>query len=156
MEHFSVTYHDQFAYVVFDMPKEKVNKFNKETMFELSELIEQLSKRINVKWVLFDSKKQGVFIAGADIKELESISSVEEGTELIERGQSIFNSLSKLKAKTVALIDGVALGGGLEFALACDHIVVTDSKHVKLGLPEVNLGIIPGWGGTQRLPRQLD
>ena len=55
----------------------------------------------------------------------------------------------------MALIDGVALGGGLEFALACDYIVVTDSEQVKLGLPEVNLGIIPGWGGTQRLPRRV-
>ena len=155
MIHFSVTYHEQFAYVKFDMQGEKVNKFNKEAFHELSDLIDELEKKINVEWVLFDSSKAGIFIAGADINELSNLTSYEEGQAIIKRGHDVFNRLSKLKPKTVALIDGVALGGGLEFALACDFIVVTNSEKVKLGLPEVNLGIIPGWGGTQRLPRRI-
>ena len=80
---------------------------------------------------------------------------LDDGKALIDRGQTLFNELAGIKANTVALVDGVALGGGLEFSLACDYIVVTDSKRVRLGLPEVNLGIIPGWGGTQRLPKRI-
>jgi 3-hydroxyacyl-CoA dehydrogenase / enoyl-CoA hydratase / 3-hydroxybutyryl-CoA epimerase len=155
MQSFSVKFHEQFAYVNFDMPNEKVNKFNRESMAELSDVVDQLEKRTGLEWVLFDSNKSGVFIAGADIKELNNIQTEAEGEALIARGQQLFLRISKLKPRTVALVDGVALGGGLEFALSCDFIVVTDSDKVKLGLPEVNLGIIPGWGGTQRLPRRI-
>ena len=155
MHHFSLTFHEQFAYVKFDMVGEKVNKLNKEAFLDLSQIMDQLEKKINIEWVLFDSTKLGVFIAGADIKELESVQSYDDGQALIQRGHDVFNRMASLKAKTVALVDGVALGGGLEFALSCDFIVVTDSEKVKLGLPEVNLGIIPGWGGTQRLPRRI-
>ena len=155
MVHFSLTFHEQFAYVKFDMQGEKVNKFNQDVFHELSDVLDTLEKQLKVEWVLFDSSKLGIFIAGADIKELEAVKTFDEGQQLINRGHDIFNRWSALKPKTVALIDGVALGGGLEFALACDYIVVTDSEQVKLGLPEVNLGIIPGWGGTQRLPRRV-
>ena len=108
-----------------------------------------------IEWVLFDSLKPGIFIAGADIKELKNAETLEAGEQLITRGQDVFNKFAQLKPKTIALIDGVALGGGLEFALACNFIVVTNSEKVKVGLPEVNLGIIPGWGGTQRLPKKI-
>jgi 3-hydroxyacyl-CoA dehydrogenase/enoyl-CoA hydratase/3-hydroxybutyryl-CoA epimerase len=155
MTHFSVTYHEQFAYVKFDMINEKVNTFNKETFKELNEILHQLESKSTVDWVLFDSSKSGVFIAGADILELSQVNHLDEARAIIEMGHATFNRLAKLKPKTVALIDGAALGGGLEFSLACDFIVVTDSPKVKLGLPEVNLGIIPGWGGTQRLPRRI-
>lgn len=155
MQHFSLTFHEQFAYVKFDMSGEKVNKFNQAAFHELSDVIDQLENKISVEWVLFDSGKVDSFIAGADIKELESVETLDDGQALIQRGHDIFNRLSSLKSKTVALVDGVALGGGLEFSLACDFIVVTDSDKVKLGLPEVNLGIMPGWGGTQRLPRRI-
>lgn len=155
MHNFSLNIEKEFAYVNFDMKNEKVNKFNKESFLELSQIVDQLEKNINVKWVLFHSNKPGIFIAGADIKELESVKTFEEGEDLIKRGQDLFDRISNLKPNTVSFIDGVALGGGLEFALSCNYIVVTDSKKVKLGLPEVNLGIIPGWGGTQRLPRKI-
>jgi len=155
MKHFSLTFHDVFAYVTFDMKGEKVNKFSVEVFDELAQIITKISENNTVEWVLFDSLKPGIFIAGADIKELKNAETLEQGEVLIDRGQIAFNNLSNLKAKTIALIDGVALGGGLEFALACDYIVVTNSTKVKLGLPEVNLGIIPGWGGTQRLPKKI-
>ena len=155
MSNFSLTIEKSFAYVNFDMKNEKVNKLNKESFLELSNIVEKLEKNINVEWIFFLSNKPGVFIAGADIKELESIETIEEGEELIKRGQQLFSRISNLKPNTISLIDGVALGGGLEFALSCNYIVVTDSPSVKLGLPEVNLGIIPGWGGTQRLPKKI-
>ena len=155
MTHIKLTFHDIFAYVTFDMTGEKVNKFNREMMIELTDVIQQVNQHPKVQWVLFDSLKPGVFIAGADIKELRDVKSLDDGRALIERGQTLFNQLADMKAKTVALVDGVALGGGLEFSLACDYIVVTNSDKVRLGLPEVNLGIIPGWGGTQRLPKRI-
>ncbi|MGC6367166.1 MAG: 3-hydroxyacyl-CoA dehydrogenase NAD-binding domain-containing protein [Candidatus Marinamargulisbacteria bacterium] len=155
MNHIKLTFHDIFAYVTFDMVGEKVNKFNREMMIELTNVIQQVNQHPKVQWVLFDSLKAGVFIAGADIKELRDVKSMDDGRALIERGQTLFNQLADMKAKTVALVDGVALGGGLEFSLACDYIVVTNSDKVRLGLPEVNLGIIPGWGGTQRLPKRI-
>ena len=135
------------------MKDEKVNKFSEDVFDELFEIIEKIKKKTVIEWVLFDSLKPGIFIAGADIKELKNAETLEAGEQLINRGQEAFNKLAQLKPKTIALIDGVALGGGLEFALACNFIVVTNSEKVKLGLPEVNLGIIPGWGGTQRLPK---
>ncbi|MEC8677307.1 MAG: enoyl-CoA hydratase-related protein, partial [Candidatus Margulisiibacteriota bacterium] len=148
MTHFSLTFHDVFAYVTFDMKDEKVNKFSEGVFDELLEIIEKIKKKTVIEWVLFDSLKPGIFIAGADIKELKNAETLEAGEQLITRGQDAFNKLAQLKPKTIALIDGVALGGGLEFALACNFIVVTNSEKVKVGLPEVNLGIIPGWGGT--------
>ena len=155
MTHFSLTFHDVFAYVTFDMKDEKVNKFSEDVFDELLEIIEKIKKKTVIEWVLFDSLKPGIFIAGADIKELKNAETLEAGEQLINRGQEAFNKFAQLKPKTIALIDGVALGGGLEFALACNFIVVTNSEKVKLGLPEVNLGIIPGWGGTQRLPKKI-
>ena len=137
------------------MKGEKVNKFNQDMFNELDGVIDKINNNQSIQWVLFDSLKPGVFIAGADIKELKSVSSPADGQALIERGQLLFNKIEKIRPQTVSLIDGVALGGGLEFSLACDYIVVTDSNRVKLGLPEVNLGIIPGWGGTQRLPKRV-
>ena len=155
MNHIKLTFHDIFAYVTFDMVGEKVNKFNREMMIELTNVIQQVNQHPKVQWVLFDSLKAGVFIAGADIKELRDVKSMDDGRALIERGQTLFNQLADMKAKTVALVDGVALGWWIEFSLACDYIVVTNSDKVRLGLPEVNLGIIPGWGGTQRLPKRI-
>ena len=83
MQSFSVKFHEQFAYVNFDMPNEKVNKFNQESMAELSSIIDQLEKRTGLDWVLFDSNKPGIFIAGADINELNNIKTVAEGEALI-------------------------------------------------------------------------
>ena len=112
MSHFSLTFHEQFAYVKFDMKDEKVNKLNVDTFHELFQIVDQLEQNNKVNWVLFDSSKDGIFIAGADIKELQSIKSYEEGKDIIKRGHDLFNRIAALKAKTVALVDGVALGGG--------------------------------------------
>ena len=105
--------------------------------------------------MLIRSGKEDVFIAGADINEFTRIHTREEAEQLAERGQRVFNKLSKLPFPTIAIIHGPCLGGGLEFALSCDYRITSDHPKTKIGLPEVNLGIIPAWGGTQRMPRLL-
>lgn len=153
--HIAISVNDNIASVALDMQGETVNKFSVDFFADLTNGLRQIESNASIQWVIFYSKKRGMFIAGADISEINQLHSKEQAAELVQRGQDVFNRVAKLSPKTVALIDGVALGGGLEFALACDYILATDSKRVKLGLPEVNLGIIPGWGGTQRLPKRI-
>lgn len=141
--------------LVFDLPGEKVNKFNTPVMAELEALLGRELLDSSIKLLVVRSGKPGIFIAGADIDELAAIKSEAEGQEKSRRGQAIFNRLEALPYPTLALIDGACLGGGMELALSCTARVVTDNPKVKLGLPEVQLGILPGWGGTQRLPRLI-
>jgi 3-hydroxyacyl-CoA dehydrogenase/enoyl-CoA hydratase/3-hydroxybutyryl-CoA epimerase len=108
-----------------------------------------------IKAIVFTSGKKDSFIAGADITMLEAISTAEEGERAGLEGHKVMNRIEGCKKPVVAAIHGVALGGGLEVALACHARVVTDSKKTKLGLPESQLGLIPGAGGTQRLPRLI-
>ncbi|MEZ5948290.1 MAG: enoyl-CoA hydratase-related protein [Planctomycetaceae bacterium] len=91
--------------------------------------------------------------AGADIREFASIETSEQARDVARAGQELFARIAALPAPTVAIIQGVCLGGGLEMALACKYRVAVDSASTRLGLPETELGILPGWGGTQRLPR---
>ncbi len=147
------THENGIADLILDLPGEKVNKLSTAVIEELRELMEQLSgmaEEIDV--LLVSSGKPGNFIAGADITEIQSISTSPEAEAKAAAGQEVLNHWVELPFLTVCLIDGAALGGGLEFALACDYRVVTDNPKAKLGFPEVNLGIIPGFGGTQRLP----
>ncbi|OIN99177.1 MAG: hypothetical protein COX65_10000 [Elusimicrobia bacterium CG_4_10_14_0_2_um_filter_56_8] len=146
---------DTDAILEIDQPGSKVNVLNAETMAELSAILDELEKKAGagLKTLVITSKKKGIFIAGADIKEIEVIDSSERAAGLAREGQEIFNRLAALDLVTVAAINGVCMGGGFELALACRHRVASFSDKVKIGLPEVNLGIMPGWGGTQRLPR---
>ena len=98
------------------------------------------------------SGKAGTFLAGADVSEFASIQSAAEATALSEAGQRLFDKLARLRLPTVAMISGACLGGGLELALACDYRVAVDQPRTQLGLPEIELGLLPAWGGTQRLP----
>jgi len=106
-----------------------------------------------LKALVILSSKPNVFIAGADIKEIEGICEVSDGQAKSNAGQDVLNKLEDLEIPTIAVIDGVALGGGCELVLACDYRIATFNEKVKIGLPEVNLGFIPGFGGTYRLPR---
>jgi 3-hydroxyacyl-CoA dehydrogenase/enoyl-CoA hydratase/3-hydroxybutyryl-CoA epimerase len=143
------------AVVEFNQPDSRVNVLNTDSMQELAEIINQLVNKSSseVKALIITSKKEGIFIAGADIKEIKHISSAEAAKQKAEYGKQILNSLHNLDLITVAIINGACLGGGLELALACKYRVASFSDRVKLGLPEVNLGLLPGWGGTQWLPR---
>src|SRR5262249_10511505 len=97
--------------------------------------------------------KPGVFIAGADVRLIAAVRKVEEARGKAINGQLVFEAMANVPFPTVAAISGACLGGGLELALGCSARVAADSDEVQIGLPEVRLGLIPGWGGTQRLPR---
>ena len=150
-----LTLHEGLATLTFDFPHEKINKLTSPAMEELSKILDQIANTPNLKALLIQSAKKDIFIAGADIAEIKDIVSETEGEEKALSGQQVLNKLSQLEMPSIALIDGAALGGGLELALACTYRVVSDNSKTQLGLPEVNLGIIPGFGGTQRLPRLI-
>jgi 3-hydroxyacyl-CoA dehydrogenase/enoyl-CoA hydratase/3-hydroxybutyryl-CoA epimerase len=146
---------DGIAEVTFDLFNSKVNKLSSPVMAEFAALIEQLGESDDLRMLVLRSAKPGIFIAGADIAEIDGIVDAVAGAELCSEGHRIFNALSALRFPTLAVIDGVCLGGGLELALACSYRIATDSPATSIGLPEVNLGIMPGFGGTQRLPRLI-
>lgn len=105
--------------------------------------------------MIIHSLKPDNFVAGADVRMLEACTTASEAEDLARQGQDLFQQLSDLPYPVVAAIHGPCLGGGLELALACDYRVCTDSDKTRLGLPEVQLGLLPGSGGTQRLPRLI-
>lgn len=144
------------AILIFnDQTDEKVNKLSKNALMELNDFLDQLNNNQEIKCMLIKSHKKGIFIAGADINEIKDISDPQDAMNKAQQGQLILHKISKLLFPTIAAINGACVGGGLELALACDYRVVSDSKKTQLGLPEVQLGIIPGFGGTQRLPRLI-
>ncbi len=143
---------DGVGSLTFDLPGEKVNKFSREVFVELSEVMVRLSQDPRVRALLVRSGKPEIFIAGADLKEFTRIGP-EEISAGSARGQALFEQLARLPFPTIAAIDGVCLGGGTEFALACDYRLMSDSPWARIGLPEVRLGIFPAWGGCVRLPR---
>ncbi len=144
---------DGTARVVLDAPEQKVNLLSAAALQELSALLEEIRNRAVVRCLVVSSGKPGNFIAGVDLHDLQSITDVAGAAEKSRQGQEIFNRLDDLPFPTVALIDGAAVGGGLELALACDYRIVTDSPRTRLSLPETQRGIVPGFGGTYRLPR---
>tara|TARA_R110002072_G_scaffold302999_1_gene491026 strand:- start:56670 stop:58868 length:2199 start_codon:yes stop_codon:yes gene_type:complete len=139
--------------VTIDRKDRPVNALSRSVMEELRELVASIRNDSAIRGVLFQSGKPGVFIAGADITEFEDLTDKAAAAEVSTFGQSVFQELEELKVPTVALISGACLGGGLEFALACRYRVASTHEKTKLGLPEVQLGLLPGWGGTVRLPR---
>ncbi len=141
------------VWVTFDRQDSKVNTLGREKLDELKQVVDHLPP--TAKGVVFQSGKSTGFIAGADITEFENITSEKDALDFVARAKTIFNSIEKLSITTVALINGFCLGGGYEFALACDYRIALDDPSVRIGLPEVKLGILPGWGGTVRLPRLI-
>lgn len=142
------------ASLVFDLPGEKVNKFTASVMEELEKILDEVAQDKKIKLMTIASGKEDIFIAGADLHSFEPIfKDPSLGAKIITTGHRVFNKLQNLSFPTVALIQGACLGGGMEMALACTYRVVSDNPKTQLGLPEVTLGIIPGWGGTQRMPR---
>lgn len=146
---------DGILRVTIDRKDRPVNALSRSIMEELRELVQSIRSDNSVRGVLFQSGKPGVFIAGADITEFEDLTDKAAAEEVSTFGQSVFQELEDLKVPTVALISGACPGGGLEFALACRYRVASTHEKTKLGLPEVQLGLLPGWGGTVRLPRQI-
>ncbi|PWA12864.1 enoyl-CoA hydratase [Pueribacillus theae] len=134
--------------VTIDSPP--VNALEQQVLDELDQIVTNMPKDVDV--VIVTGAGGKAFVAGADIKDFPELKK-ETGIELVKKGQRIFDKIAALEQPVIAAIDGFALGGGLELALACDIRIA--SKRSKVGFPEVNLGILPGYGGTQRLPRLI-
>lgn len=155
LSHWSLhTDEQQIAWVTIDRVGSSVNSFNESLIRELDTLLDDLEKH-SYRAIVFRSGKKTGFIAGADIDQFDTFRSAEEATDQIAAGQKVFQRLEKLKTPTIAMISGFCLGGGLEFALACRYRIAEEAPQTRLGLPEVKLGIHPGWGGTVRLPRLI-
>ena len=141
---------DGLGQITINRPK-KLNALNKDTITELSLAFKLLEDDTEVKVIILTGSGEKAFVAGADIAEFANFS-VDEGGNLARKGQEIlFDYVENLSTPVIAAINGFALGGGLELAMACHFRVASDNA--KMGLPEVSLGVIPGYGGTQRLPQ---
>ena len=146
---------DGFAVITFDLPGSKANTLGVAVVGEFEAILAQLKDRGDLRGLILQSGKPGMFIAGADLKELGSADPGDPTTirSLIQRGLAIPATLESLLFPTIALIDGPCMGGGLEAALGCDLRLAGTHPKVEIGLPEVKIGLLPGWGGTQRLTR---
>lgn len=141
--------------IVLNVPDKPMNVLDHNVMRELAQIVSELEQRDDVRLVVFKSSKESGFLAGADVEAIQAIRSPEQAERLIEQGQMLFSRIERLSMPTVAMLHGPCLGGGLELALACDYRIARDNSSTKIGLPEIKLGLIPGWGGTQRLPKRV-
>jgi enoyl-CoA hydratase/carnithine racemase len=149
---------DGVAVLTFDAPNSRANILSETVWTELRSALRTLRARGGVKGLMIASAKSDVFIAGADLKFFATVPEPQHGSvrELVALGLETLDLLEGLPFPTCAAINGAALGGGLEVALGCDVRVCGPNPAVRLGLPEVKLGLIPGWGGSQRPPRVCD
>jgi 3-hydroxyacyl-CoA dehydrogenase / enoyl-CoA hydratase / 3-hydroxybutyryl-CoA epimerase len=145
---------DRVCWLTLDKANTAANTLSSEVLEELAGEIDGI-EQLDPRGVVFESGKSSGFILGADIKEFGRLRDAAQAIEMAARGQALMGRIAALRCPTVAAIDGFALGGGLELALACDYRVVVDSYERTLGLPEVQLGIHPGFGGTVRSVRLL-
>lgn len=151
-ENIIVDIQDNLATVTINRPT-KLNALNKATIGELHHAFNTLELNNQIRVIILTGTGEKAFVAGADIAEFANFS-VQEGAHLAEQGQEIlFDFVEKLKTPVIAAVNGFALGGGLELAMSCHFRVASDNA--KMGLPEVSLGVIPGYGGTQRLPQLI-
>jgi enoyl-CoA hydratase/carnithine racemase len=145
------------ARLTIDQPNSRANIMSAPVLAEFRVAIDSIAHQPNITGLIIESAKPGIFIAGADINAFASADPNQPAPTrtYLELGQRVLDLLEALPFPTVAAINGAALGGGLEVALACDFRVCGSNPKLQLGLPEIKLGLIPGWGGTQRLPRLI-
>lgn len=149
-ENLLVEYNNGIATITINRPS-KLNALNKETIQELHEAIKEADEDSDIKVIVITGSGEKAFVAGADISEFADFS-IEEGGALAAQGQELlFDFVANLSTPVIAAVNGFALGGGLELAMAAHFRIA--SENAKMGLPEVSLGVIPGYGGTQRLPQ---
>ena len=165
LKHFRIGRSDNSIVTVWiDVASRSMNVFHNSVIEELEVVVDELEQYLRVgsrretkgaapRAVVFRSAKASGFFAGADVKQIAKLQTRDEVKAVITRGQRLFARIEQLAVPTIAAIHGPCLGGGLEFALACDHRIAMNTRATRLGLPEVQLGLIPGWGGTQRLPK---
>ena len=151
-ENILVETNENIATITINRPA-KLNALNVATIQELNSALENLDNDNKIRAIILTGSGEKAFVAGADIAEFAYFS-IEEGSQLAAQGQEIlFDFIENLKTPVIAAINGFALGGGLELAMACHFRIASDNS--KMGLPEVSLGVIPGYGGTQRLPQLI-
>ena len=149
MENILLDISEHIAKITINRPK-SLNALNKQTISELSEVLDELSTNEEVRVLILTGSGTKAFVAGADIKEFADFD-VKQGAQLAASGhEMLFDKIEKFPKPVIAAINGFALGGGLELAMSCHFRIASDNA--KLGLPETTLGLIPGYGGTQRLP----
>lgn len=141
------------AVIEWDLVGEKVNKMSTPIMTRFRELLQEIQGSTEFGAVVLISRKSNIFIAGADIEEIKGMKKADDFRKAVQTGHEIFNLVEDLKVPVIAAIHGACLGGGCELVLACDYRIASDDSSTKIGLPEVKLGIIPGFGGCVRLPR---
>ncbi|MDP1604639.1 MAG: 3-hydroxyacyl-CoA dehydrogenase NAD-binding domain-containing protein [Legionella sp.] len=151
----SKTDSDNIVWLGINRKDTTVNAINADVLDELNSLLLEIANQKNVAGLIIYSVKEKGFIAGADVHAFSQFKTPAEAVDFLRKGQVVFARLEALSIPTVAMINGFCMGGGLELALACDYRVASDDKDTRLGLPEIMLGIHPGWGGTVRLPRLI-
>jgi 3-hydroxyacyl-CoA dehydrogenase/enoyl-CoA hydratase/3-hydroxybutyryl-CoA epimerase len=143
------------AHLVVDDPGRRVNVITEAALADLDRALQTIEAAGDLRGVILRSGKPGSFIVGADIESIGAITDRAQVHAIVTRAHAVYSRFAALQIPTVAAIDGVCLGGGTELALACDSRIASDAPHTQLGFPEVLLGILPGFGGTTRLPRLL-
>lgn len=146
---------NQIAWLALDREDTSINSLNDAVLDELYTILQEISHQPTIKGLVIYSAKEKGFIAGADVNVFSQFTTSEEVLAFLRKGHSVFSRLEAMKIPTVAMIDGFCMGGGLEMALACQYRIASDEPDTRLGLPEVLLGIHPGWGGTVRLVRLI-
>ena len=145
---------DHLAWLWFDRAGSTTNTFSKEALRELGQVADHL-KSMPPKGLAILSAKDNGFAAGADIDEFTSLKDADEAIAFTVLGNEVFDKIAALPFPTVCLIHGFCMGGGTELALACKYRVMDDGAKTRMALPEVMLGIVPGWGGANRLPKLI-
>ncbi len=153
MSAFSLEVTDRVGIITFDLRGESVNKFNRAVKDEFSALAERVEGDDSIGALVLISGKADTFIAGADIEEFLALKGAADAERLSREGQLMLDRLERMRTPVIAAVHGACLGGGLEVALACRYRIASDSAKTVFALPEVMLGLLPGAGGTQRLPR---
>jgi 3-hydroxyacyl-CoA dehydrogenase/enoyl-CoA hydratase/3-hydroxybutyryl-CoA epimerase len=153
--HWRIEFADQgFLWLIFDRADTALNTLSSEVFDEFTRVIDDIA-RIAPKAVILKSGKKNGFIAGADVSQFSQLENTEDAFQFIRKSQLVLDKFEALPMPTIAMINGFCLGGGCEVALACKYRIALDHPSTRIGLPEVKLGIQPGWGGTVRLPRLI-
>src|SRR3989338_2667481 len=154
-QHFKFnTDQNNILWLIIDRKDASVNSLSRDVFDELNEIVDDIRAQKPAGVIIASGKKKG-FIAGADISQFTHLKTKGEAFDLIRQAQLVLDKLAALPMPTLALIKGFCLGGGLELALACRYRIAADTDDTKIGLPEIKLGIHPGWGGTMRLPNLI-
>ncbi len=151
----TLTYQDNLAVITLNQPGEKVNTLDKAMVDEFGFILDELQSKNSIDAIVFISGKEDNFIAGADIKMFDTFKKREDFEAFVKQGTDLLHRIESFPKPVIAAIHGACIGGGLEVALACRYRIATDEPATKFALPEVKLGLLPGAGGTQRLPKRV-